>query len=204
MTTAAGVPRLWPGSTIVCLGAGPSLTFADLTCVRDAAVHTIAINSMVFLATWAEVLYVADAQWWQWYRDVPNDQLPPWLFTLQPQARAHRPSVRVLRASGQTGLDTAPDALRLGGHGGYQAINLAVHLGAARIVLLGYDLQPGPDGQHHCHAEHPDGNHPNYPYRRGVYATLLAPLAALGVTIVNCSRATSIEAIPRAALTDVL
>lgn len=42
-----------------------------------------------------------------------------------------------------------------GGNSGYQAANLALHTGARRIVLVGYDMRRGADGRAHWHGDHP-------------------------------------------------
>jgi hypothetical protein len=68
------------------------------------------------------------------------------------------PALQLLQVSGQPGLDLRPGWVRTGGHSGYTAINLAVHLGATRIVLLGYDMMASPQGAHHFFGAHPDGS----------------------------------------------
>ena len=130
------VPRLWPGATIVCLGTGPSLTAADVTrCAGQAKVT--AINDAYRLAPWADVLYACDAKWWRWNKGLPG--FAGLKFGLDTSI-AYR-DVTVLQNTGLQVLETTPTGLRTGHTSGYQAINLAVHLGAARIVLLGYDFK---------------------------------------------------------------
>ena len=61
MTTVArpSVPKLWPNSTVVCIGTGPSLTQADVDlCCSQARV--IAVNDAYRMAPLADVLYAAD------------------------------------------------------------------------------------------------------------------------------------------------
>ena len=192
------VPRRWPGSTICCLGAGPSVTRADLA--RIARVPVIAINSMYRVLPSAAVLYAADAKWWNWVDGAPD--FSGLKFGLDQRIRW--PGVTVLRTTGALGLETDPSGLRHGGGSGYQAINLAVHLGASRIVLLGYDLQPGPTGADHFHPPHPDGTHPAYQAMRGPFSSLVEPLKALGVDIVNCSPHTALSAFRLASLHEVV
>lgn len=181
------VPKLWPGSTIVCLGSGPSLTAADVAQVRGLA-RVIAVNDTYRLAPWADVLYACDAKWWGWHKGVPT--FPGLKYTLQPQA-ARWPGVQLLRNAGQDGLELKPDGVRTGQNSGYQAINLAVHLGAARILLLGYDMQ----GKHFFGA-HPDQSAPPFAICLKRFATLVAPLRAAGVQILNCTRKTALTCFP--------
>lgn len=194
------VPRLWPGSTIVCVGTGPSLIAADLATCRGGA-HVLVVNDAYRLALWADVLLAVDAKWWDWHRGAPEFQ--GLKYTLQ-RHETPWPGVVVLRATGQAGLDTDPSGLRTGGHGGYAAINLAYHLGASKIVLLGYDLCAASDGQHHYFGEHPDRTHPNYDVRRAAYASLYVALAERCVALVNASRVTTIPDVPRQSLEDAL
>jgi hypothetical protein len=179
----APVPRLWPGSTVVCLGTGPSLTTEDVEAVRGRA-KVIAINNAHVLAPWADVLYACDYKWWSWHKGVPGFTGPK--YALDPRARVFA-GVQVLRKSGQGGIDTDPTSLRTGSNSGYQAIGLAIHFGATRILLLGYDMR----GEHFF-GKHPDGSAPPFALCLSKFATLVEPLQKLGVTVINCSRKTAI------------
>lgn len=194
----ATVPKLWPGSTIVCLGGGPSLTAADVAYVQGKA-RVIAINDAYKLAPWADVLYACDAKWWEWHKGAPtyNGGLR---YSLNSIARKW-PGVQILRRTGDIGLELAPNGVRSGNNSGYQAINLAVHLGAARIVLLGYDMT---GGSSHWFGRHPDGSGPPFGLCLQKFPTLIKPLARLGITIVNCTRRTALTCFPQAPLETVL
>lgn len=198
------VPWLFPDSTIVCVGSGPSLVPADILRAACAGAVILAINS-AYLAcpsVLPDVLYAPDAQWWGWHPAALD--LPCLKFAFQQEAAIY-PQLTILGRTGYDGLDTDPRYLRSGGHSGYAAINLAVHLGAKRIVLLGYDHRPAADGAHHfAGGDHPDGSHVPYDVHLAVYDTLVAPLAALNIMIVNASRVTTITAFPCATLAEVL
>lgn len=195
------LPRLWPESTIVCVGSGPSLSAPDLALVAASDARILAINTSYQACPRVDVLYAADYKWWRWHPDAVSLSC---LKIALGQRAQHDPRVTVLDWTGLDGLEVRPHAIRTGGHGGYSAINVSVHLGARRIVLLAYDMGPSPDGRHHHHADHPDGSHPTYDKRRAVYQTLVEPLQALGVTVVNASRQTTIEAFPRFDLEEAL
>src|SRR5678815_3029451 len=142
------VPRLWPGSTIVCIASGPRLTQADVDDVRGKA-RVIVVNDNYQKAPWADVLYAADSEWWKLHQGVPSfaglkysvDQAS-WIY----------PDVQILQNTGKDGFDERPTSLRTGQNSGYQAIHLAVHLGASLIVLLGYDMR---DTQNHWFGQQP-------------------------------------------------
>jgi hypothetical protein len=164
------------------------------------------------LAPWAEVLYACDAKWWRQYEASP---VYSWRthqglkVAMEPRPSDHEiefdrwPEVTVLGNAGLAGLARRPNALSHGYNSGYQAINLAVHLGASRIVLLGYDMAPGTTGWHFF------GSHPwqvDIPFQLFMeqYANLIGPLADLGIEVVNASRKTALMCFPRVALEECL
>lgn len=193
------VPRIWVGETVVCLASGPSLTLADVTRCRGSA-RVIAVNDTVRYAPWADVLYAADVKWWRRFNGVP--EFTGMKYSIQSNnGTIHDdfPDVRVLRNTGVCGLDLQPDALRTGCNSGYQAIHLAVHFGATRIVLLGYDMQGD-----HFFGSHPDKSRPPFELCLPHFQTLVAPVAALGIEIVNCTRESAITCFPMATIDAVI
>jgi hypothetical protein len=203
------VPRLWPGGTVACLATGPSLTREDCDALRGHVDGVIAVNDAHRLAPWADVLYSSDRVWWPFYKGVPDFQgLRYGIGATVGSSRAftHLPSIAVLEHTGVEGLEDAPTGLRSGLNSGYAAINLAVHGGAARILLLGYNV--GLVGSRsHFFGAHPRGltSNPNlYPDFRRCFATLVAPLAARGIEVLNCTPQTALECFPRAELASAL
>lgn len=195
------VPRLWPGATVVCLGTGPSLTAEDVEACRGQRV--IAIKNAVTLAPWADVVYGAGADatgktWWS--REGPSLAYDGLRYTLDQRARQW---ASVLRMGRVDGLSTDPSRLNLGHNSGYQAINLAFLLGAARIVLLGYDCQ-GQAGRDHYFGAHPHGRRPPYDLFLKYFGTIVQPLIDLGVRVLNASRETAIRCFPRVSLAEAL
>lgn len=193
------VPRLFPGSTIVCLGSGPSLTKSDVAYCRGRA-RVIAIKDAVRLAPWADVLYGCGADpgdWWKRHGDGLAASVGL-RYTLDPNASRW---ATVLRNTGPVGLETDPSGVRTGKNSGYQAVNIAVHFGARRIVLLGFDLE----GNNHFCGPHPDSySRPNYREFAELFDTLVEPLRMLGVEVFNASRSTMLTAFPRVPLEEAL
>lgn len=195
------VPRLWPSSTIVLLGGGLSLTAEDVDHCRGRA-RVIAINDGHRLAPWADVLYAADEKWWRHYEGVPT--FTGLRYSLQRGAGDW--GVTVLHNTGPHGLELNPTGLRTGMNSGYQAMNLAVHLGASRVVLLGYDMQRQDGRPSHWFGEHPAAIQSSAPYESflACFDFIVEPLKRLGVEVVNCSRRTALTCFRRAPLSEVL
>lgn len=191
------VPRLWPGATIAILANGPSLTRADVDAV--AGLRTIAIKDAIRLKPDADVLYACDAKWWKHYEKTLTFAGPR--YALDPKAA---PWATVLKNTGEVGLELNPSGLRTGKNSGFQAVNLAVHLGAARILLLGYDMRPV-SGKHYWFGTHPYHTVENpYLHFRELFRTIVAPLKAAGVEVVNVTPGSALDAFPRVPLAQAL
>jgi hypothetical protein len=98
-----------------------------------------------------------------------------------------------------------PSAVRTGFNSGYQAINLAVHLGASRIVLLGYDMRVDQKrrSRDHFFGQHPDHTVPPVAACLTAFKTLVKPLAEVGVEIVNCTSGSALVSFPMRPLAEV-
>lgn len=195
------VPRLWPGATVVCLGTGPSLTAEDVATCRGRA-RRIAINDAYRLAPDADVLYGCDARWWGWHGGVPG--FAGLKYALARKDTTFPADVQVLANTGESGLELDPSGLRTGRNSGYQAINLAVHLGATRILLLGYDMGQAPGQPSHFFGEHPTNQALPFALFLNQFPSIVAPLEARGVEVINCSRQTALTCFPRRALAEML
>lgn len=194
------VQKLWPGETVVCIGTGPSLTAADVeACLGRARV--IVVNDAVKLAPWADVLYACDGKWVDHHKGVKSFTGPKYSMTVN---RKKWPDWIALRNDGVNGLCLDPTGLRTGRNSGYQAINLAVHLGARQILLLGYDMSRH-KGKGHFFGEHPHNWSPS-PYHAFLqaFSTLEQPLKDLGIEVINCSRRTALKVFPTLALETAL
>lgn len=195
-------PVLCPGGTVVCLGCGPSLTAADVDYCRGKAT-VIAVNDAHRLAPWADVLYSSDQRWWEHYRGVP--EFKGLRFGVAPLRPAAGWGVVVLKNTGDAGIEPLATGLRTGRNSGAAAINLAVHLGAKRVVLLGYDMGRT-NGKAHWFGEHPEKLRAASPFGTfiAMFERMVGPLEQLGVEVVNCSRTTALECFPRALLEQTL
>lgn len=204
-------PRAWEGETIVILGNGPSLTKEDIDKCREVG-RIIALNASFQLAPWADVLYAGDAHFWRWYRtaneflglrigmayDAKTGRFFHGWESMDPY------HVCFMASTGETGLEKDQRGLRHGANSGHAAINLAVHFGAKRIILLGYDMQPV-DGGHHWFGKQPV-NIPDPPYERFMkpFDIMAKELKKAGIECINCTPGSALEAFEIKSIDDVL
>lgn len=196
----ARVPRDFPGGTVLCVASGPSLTQEDVEYCRGRVDMAIAVNTSYQAVPWAYALYAADAHWWDWNKGARG--FDGMRYSLSTEAAKW--GVSILRNAGKDGLELSPDGLKTGCNSGYQAINLAVHYGSKRIILLGYDMQLGDGQKAHWHADHPHGRPSPFSVFREKFATLVRPLAELGVEVINCTPRTALTCFPRRPLREAL
>jgi hypothetical protein len=198
-------PRLWPGETVACIASGPSLSLDDVAFVRGK-VRVIAVNDAVRVAPWADVLYSSDRAWWPGFARHGGafNGLKYGVGEHQGQREPFRrcPDVTVLTNTGEHGVETDPSGLRTGSNSGAAAINLAVHFGAARVLLLGYTMSVIDNRAHFFD----DGPARHTLYRSWVrcFDAMRAPLKALGVEVINCTHPTALTSFPCASARDVL
>lgn len=196
----------WPAGTVACLASGPSLTQADADLVRGRVDGVIAINDAVQLAPWADVLYSSDPRWWKRFHK-SGQGFAGQKVAVEANRKNRRddypwPDVTVLRNTGMDGLEVDPSGVKTYWNSGGAAINLAMHLGAAKVLLVGYDMAGAAGGRHHFHDERSSGS----PYTdfRKYMATMVAPLSRQGVQVLNCSRRTRLDCFTRVPLETAL
>lgn len=202
------VTRLWTGETVAILATGPSLTPEVCAAVHGKA-RVIAINDAHRLAPWADVLYSSDRHWYPHHKGVPS--FTGMKFGIgSTVGKSNRfsdyPGITVLKNTGYTGLELDPKGLRNGRNSGFAAINLAVHFGASRIVLVGYDMGIR-GGQVHFFGNHQGMSNPtdaHFGTFRRVFSTMVEPLNALSIEVINCTPGSSLDVFPMAELRDVL
>lgn len=217
--------KLWGGLTAVIIAGGPSLTRDQVDRVEQArngsAFRVIAVNDAYLLAPWADVQYAADARWHRWQEEgIPKpllgltgaDVRERWASFAGQKCSIENdgpavvdPSIHMLRNAGEKGLSLDPRALVTGRNSGFQALNLAVLAGARRLILLGFDGQPGAGGKEHFHGGHPQATpRAAFQWYRQCMSAAENALNELGVAVINCSPGTAIDTFPKARLEDVL
>lgn len=146
------VERIFEGKTVCIIGGGPSLKNYDISITKGEA--CIAVNNSYEIAPWSQVLHFADCSWWQWNgKEVKASKFKGIITT----ATSDHESVNdpILKRLWRNRDYWSDDARYLyGWDSGTQAVNLAYHLGAVKIVLFGIDMQVGKDGACQWHKKH--------------------------------------------------
>ena len=222
------VPQEWRGQTCVIIAGGPSLgderrrmysydltelAYARLT--QEPEPRIITVNDSWRLFPMADVFYFCDASWWH-QQCASNRRTVDGLenftraanrgfwVTAGPQPPDH-PRVHALNLTGQRGMEDNPRAMRHGSNSGYQAIHLAAHYGAKKIILLGFDMKPAADGRTHWHAEsRPAQFDQTVANFLSHFPSLAAPLVQRGIEVINATPDSALKVWPCKTLQEAL
>lgn len=155
---------------------------------------------------WADVLYACDAAWWKFHKGAQD--FSGLRIGADARAMGKRYDIKPIK------IDTRRDefmvyrfgAIGFGGNSGFQAINLAVQFGCAKIVLVGFDMHDR-NGLH-WHGDHAGSlNNPTGKSLARWRAALDAQADALkrmGVAVLNTSKGSALTAFPKVPLDEAL
>lgn len=213
------VPEVWEGETFIIVASGPSAEIYDnnaLLPYKEEA-RIIAVNDAYRLVPFADILYGADWWWWQKRKMVPEfngfkigltyDGIRGLPYSGWADSKEKDQLSYQLASTGKEGLELEDKrAIRTGQNSGYQAINLAVNLGADRIILLGFDMKSGKDANHFW-GDYDDHGNPTkglYKQWKNNFKTMVEPLKEIGVQVINCTDGSALKCFPRCELERVI
>ena len=204
------IPLRYRGCTALLIAGGPSLTSEQIDYCRPGRLKgkfaAFGCNDAYRICDYLDVLYAADGRWIDHHRDLLGPRLrgAGHCWTPDEAAAAAYPEWTLVGTDGEPGLSTARDMLHRGNHGGYQMINLAYLMGCRRLVLIGYDCR---DGGQHWFGQHPEGTmRVQSNFQRWVcgYRSIAAQTSELGLTIINATPGSAIDAFPMMELREAL
>ncbi|RWF52057.1 MAG: hypothetical protein EOS50_26115 [Mesorhizobium sp.] len=199
------VPRDWPGETVFVLASGPSVKQLDLSLLKGRRV--IAVKSSWLHWPAADVLFFADGRWWTEKRLRPSADAFAGLIVTTAMEIGD-PRVKRIKKIIPTHLSANPGEVALARTSTTGAINLAIHFGAKRIVLLGVDAKLGANGQRHSHGltwPWPKGGQPQaFADQLAEYRAIAPSAVKMGVEIVNANPDSAVQVWPRLKFEDCL
>lgn len=169
--------------TFAILATGTSMSQAIADQVRGRC-RVIAVSDAHRLAPWAEAMASVDAAWWRKH---------PEAFNFAGRKFTAAPDYQGLRE-----LERIPGVVS-GTNSGLFAMMVAVHLGAKRLLLCGFDMR----GTHYF-GPHPKGMRNTKPERFEVFKRQFAGFRPKGVEIVNVTPGSHLQCYQMGDLEDCL
>lgn len=234
-TLNKNLPAIWEGETAYIVGSGYSVIEQfnipysiyqqiangeeDINVLNTylipylAGKPTIGVNLSGLIGPVIDVLYFRDCNFYDDYRARIKWDFKGGLRYSSCTKQELGSEVTVLNSPNKgksvtTGITTEPGAVCWNYDSGAAAINLAVQFGAKKIVLIGYDMSLGPNGEQRWHGEHQksDNRATGQPFKRMLpsYRNVAKDAKQLGVEIVNANPWSKIDVFPRMNLKEIL
>lgn len=164
------------------------------------------INQSWQLCPWADVLYGCDGAFWKCFHGVPDFAG----LKLAHETEVTAQYIDIHKIDVETHdyiIVERPAAVGSGGNSGFQALNLAVQFGSRYIILVGYDMRR--DFGIHWYGENRGPGMRNPEQRhflqwRRAFDNSATILKDLGVTVVNVSDVSTIQAFPKMTFEEAL
>ncbi|RWF44291.1 MAG: methyltransferase domain-containing protein [Mesorhizobium sp.] len=191
----------WEGLTAFVLAGGASVKNLDLSLLKGRRV--IAINSAHLTYPDADILFFADQRWWT---DVGRNEQAFKGRIVTTSNGGPRDVLRLEKIDPAKGIATKPTQVALSRTSVSGAINILVHLGCKRIVLLGVDGKVGADGQRHHHG----GKYPwpmvkaCFDHHAEEFRAIAPSLKAAGVEVINANPDSAIGVWPKVPFQEVI
>ena len=186
-------PKIWLDETAYILGGGPSLNDANLSLVHEK--HVIGVNNAYALGSWVDVCWFGDCRWYDWHKQKLLEFAG--LKVTCCAACAGEPGIKVMPwGKKRTGIDTTPGHVAWNSNSGASAVNLAVHLGIKKVILVGFDMHRI-EGKPNWHKGHPrQANKDPYDKYLKNFATVRKDLEEIGITCINATPGSALKSFP--------
>lgn len=197
----------WKGEACAIIASGPSAKNANIGLLKGR-MRVIAIKKSVELAPFADVVYGCDGPWWRSVQGMPKFRGLKLAYegTVCGSEWGIR-KVEIKNPASDEMLFEKIGVIGSGGNSGFQALNLALQFGAARVLLVGFDMR-GDSGAHwYGRNNWMQANNPT----DGVYGRWVRAMTAAapkvkdrGVSVVNASPISALECFPKMSIESAL
>ena len=226
---AIPINPIFNGQAAVLIGTGPSLNAKQIEIVKsykeENKCKVFTINNAYEVAPFSDVHFAGDASWWEIYykasdklRDMGADK-----YTWYPDT-ARKFNLKYIAGDlRKPGLSFDPSIIHINGSGP-SSINLAMHYGVNRLLLIGHDMKYADDYNGHnkksgATPRHFFGEYPE-PLRQWpkvgvsqsgtldclikIYNNMTSDLKAAKMQVINCTPGSALSTFPMADLEEEL
>lgn len=226
------VPRIWEGGDVWILGGGPSVpkqfgipddvvnkvfqgTFPPsiyssyMERIHDK--HVIGINVSFLIGNWIDVMFFGDMNPYLQYRE-KLAQFPNLRVCCHPQIEKVHWIKYLMRDPRCRGISDNPKSVCWNFNSGAAAISMAANAGAARIILLGFDMNLDANAVQHWHNLYGRGQIKDQkrlaklPFNRHLkgFAEIARDAKRRGISILNASPTSAIVEFPKFSVKDLV
>lgn len=139
------IPRAFLGETGVLIGTGPSLDEAQIAYVREMRAEgrcrVFTVNNAYMIAGKIDVHVACNHDWWDHYGNDPQLQNLKALKYTWYQYVAEKYGATYVKAIVKDGLSLDRRIVHINHGSGPLALNIAMHFGLSKLILLGHDMK---------------------------------------------------------------
>lgn len=213
-------PKVWQDGGCWIVGGGPSIRevfgipngkYSDIgdyfKPIHNR--HIIGVNNAYKLGNWIDILFFGDGKWYRENKVTVKD-FPGLLVSCSAEFEKSKIIKYVPRDNKhKRGISTKKGKISWNRNSGAAAVNLAYHLGAKTIFLLGFDMDYGANGFTHWFGSYAgDGQFstvvPPFETHLKGFAQICADAKKLGLEILNVNLSSKIEEFPKITLDQAL
>jgi hypothetical protein len=227
------VPKIWDGADVWILGGGPSLpkqfgisnkviqdvvsgisppnTYSSyMSAIHDK--HIIGINVAYLLGNWIDWVFFGDGNFFLNHQK-QLAKFPGLKISCNPQVEKYNWIKYCPRDSAHVrGISSNPKMISWNSNSGSAAISIAVHAGAKRIILVGFDMKLDEGNHQHWHDLYGRFNQPprkktgGMPFSRHLqgFPEIARDAKRMGVEILNACPDSAIESFKKVAVKELL
>ncbi len=197
---------------MVCIGTGPSLTLQQIETARQKGFLLFGCNRTFEIVPDLSVFYSVNHAFWLYFWQLGLSDYGAQKWTTNKQA-SDQFGLNWIAEKNRRGLSSDPTYVHHGHGSGYTLVNLAYLIGAARIVLLGYDMKYASDYDgkqrnegstpRHYFGEYPSSmqHWPSVSVKDGVHVELVDLYQSIKdqglIEIINCTPSSAIDCFER-------
>lgn len=224
------IPKMWDGGTCWIIGGGNSMPYQfDVpdSIIQDVCTgrafppayspflkqihkqHVIGVNNTYQIGAWIDAVFFGDSGWHLVHRQ-KFAQWPGLKITCAPKfgnrKKARMEGIKFVQKDTKhtKGISFNKNMVSWNGNSGAASISLAVHFGAVKIFLLGFDMMSSK--YTHWHGGHSSGKARKRSYLRHLkgFPQIALDAATMGVKIYNVNMDSKIEDFPKITLQEAL
>lgn len=192
----------WSNEICTIVASGPSAASVNL--YRGVGkTRFVAVNNSWKIAPWSDFLFACDYRWWEGTKGCL--EFGGWRVTTDRRAVDTWNLLRLVTTLSDDRLQFEDGKVGWGGNSGFQSLNMVVHFGCKRIILVGFDVTT--KYGLHWHEPYTGVNNPTpsktLRWQRsldGAYPTL----QNIGVKVINCSLQSRLKKYPKMSFDNAL
>ena len=221
------IPKMWKGGTCIIIGGGPSMprqfgvpesiiqkvqekklspkVYSDyMTSIHDQ--HVIGVNMAYILGDWIDVLFFGDRAFYLKEKQ-GIDKFKGLRVTSNVETGNAEGPIKLVQKHPRVvhGVSFIPEYVCWNGCSGGAAINLAIHFGVKRIILLGFDMYIEDAKHQHWHKAYPmvgANDVDNIEYKPHAFPRIAKRLKGK-IEVINASPESAIPSFPKMAFKDI-